>query len=138
MTLRMPDLTSHTSMERMGVRFAYIVAALVGFVTIAPYFGYYPKGTESTLTLHLSIVQTILTVFIMVASFLFGTSVGSSKKDGALADQASTIQQAQSVLAPLVNGDTMKLDPGDTATALATDDGTVIKKTSDPSPGDIA
>lgn len=125
--------TERTLLERSGMMFAGAVVLMVAFVTAAPYLGYVPQGSESTLTLHLSVVQTILNVFLLVAGFFFGTSVGTLKKDTAIADQASTIQQAQSVLAPLVNGDqTITLAPGETATAKATATGTTITPDEEP------
>jgi hypothetical protein len=72
--------------------------AMEAFMTAAPYFGLSPGSADvATLAQQQTLVQTIM---VAIISFLFGASVGTQKKDDALATQASTIATAQAALTP--------------------------------------
>ena len=73
-------------MEWTAVAVIALITATEVFITVAPYFGYYPQ-VDATLLSQISQQQTIMqNAFIAALSFLIGSSVGTRKKDDTIAN----------------------------------------------------
>lgn len=113
---------AHTSaMEKLGLFVGVMLTLMVAFVTVAPFFVAAPEVGQRLIDQQQTMLQT---VFIALASFLYGTSVGNRQKDSTIDTLARTAQTAGVALSG--GTDSIVLPPGASATATATSAGTVI------------
>lgn len=108
-----------TNREALNIAGAFVATGLIsilGFVTWALVFRTVPTDNQNALTLLIGILSANVG---MVVGFYFGSSVTNKKQADTIEKQASTIEAAQSALAPLAPPATVTLAPGDTATVKA-------------------
>jgi hypothetical protein len=99
------DPTTSPLIERTGAFVAITVMFLMAWCLALPYMTAY-FNLQITDTDHAALSQietTISNVFVAVASFFFGASVGTRKKDDTIQTLAATADKAQNAL-PIVAG----------------------------------
>lgn len=111
--------------ESMNIAGAFVAIGLVcilGFITWALVFQAIPDGNENSLTLLIGVLSANVG---LVVGFFFGSSVTNKKQTEAIEAMAKTAQTAGVAL----TGDAgaIVLKEGQSATATATDSGTVIE-----------
>lgn len=100
------------------------LVGILAFVAWALVYKTVPPENENSFSTLLGILSAQVG---MVVGFYFGSSIGNKKQSDAIASQAETIKVAQQALNP-GTADAIVLPPGASATATATDTGTVIKE----------
>lgn len=111
--------------EALNLAGAFVGAGLIailGFVTWALVFKEVPKGNENAFTLLIGILSANVGV---VVGFFFGSSVTSKRQTETIDTLAKTAQTAGAALSS--DPSTIVLQPGQQATATATESGTVIE-----------
>jgi len=111
--------------ESLNLAGAFVAAGLIcilGFVTWALVFREVPKPNENALTLLIGILSANVGV---VVGFFFGSSVTSKRQTETIDTLAKTAQTAGAALSS--EPASIVLQPGEQATATATDSGTVIE-----------
>jgi hypothetical protein len=116
-------------MGAIGGFLAVVVTLVVAAQTIIPYYMVIPEANSGTIGQQQTMFQT---VFVMIASFFFGASVGSRLKDNVASRQAdAAASQASTIAALQANGHgevtatvttpsaTVPLHAGETATVKA-------------------
>lgn len=96
--------------ESLNLAGAFVATGLIcilGFVTWALVFRTVPTDNQNALTLLIGILSANVG---MVVGFYFGSSVTNKKQAETIDKQASTIQEAQSALAPLTGSPTQSAD----------------------------
>jgi hypothetical protein len=105
-------------MEAVAAFVIISFTVMEGFITAAPYLGLSPQAADvATLAQQQTLVQTIM---VAIISFLFGASVGTQKKDEAMAAQANTNAKLTDALTPTTP--VVPLAPGDAVKVAATAD----------------
>lgn len=110
--------------ESLNIAGGFVAAGLIvilGFTTWALVYQNVPEANQNALTLLIGILSANVGV---VVGFFFGSSVTSKKQTETIDTLAKTAQTAG---AALPGADAMVIPPGQSATATATDAGTVIK-----------
>lgn len=113
-----------TPRESLNLAGGFVAAGLIcilGFTTWALVYVNVPEPNQNALTLLIGILSANVGV---VVGFFFGSSVTSKKQTETIDTLAKTAQVAG---AALPGADAMVIPPGASATATATDAGTVIK-----------
>lgn len=114
---------SNQFVERLGTIVGVTLVVCFAFTTAAPYF--LPINPTSVRLIDQQ--QTILqSVFMVLVGYLWGNSAGNKTKDSTIETLAKTAQTAGAALAPTTEG--IVIGPGESATAVASDDGTIISK----------
>lgn len=113
------DPTKSRVMEFVAAFVIVGFTAMMAFITVAPYFGL-AVATGSDAAIIAQHQTTIQNVTLAIVSFLFGASIGTQKKDDALATQATTIATAQAARNPPAVPDIV-VPQGDTVTVKAAD-----------------
>jgi hypothetical protein len=109
--------------ERLGTIVGITLVVCFAFTTAAPYF--LPINPTSVRLIDQQ--QTILqSVFMVLVGYLWGNSAGNKTKDATIETLAKTAQTAGQALTGQPEGIT--IGPGETATAVATEDGATISK----------
>jgi hypothetical protein len=112
-----------TLMERLGFAFGLGLLFLLAFTTAAPYV-FSIKSPELIRQIDQT-QNTIQNLCLILASFLYGTSVGKRIAENTIDTLAKTAQAAGAALSS--PADSISLAPGASATVAATDSGTEIK-----------
>lgn len=128
-------LIDTSRIEDRGITLEIIAAVIaIGLLTLTAIMTiiimFYPIPSQNE-TLVGQGYGSVLSLMGIVVGFFYGTST-SSRRDretiGALADTAKQAQKTLSETTPLTGGATsIKLEPGETATATATESGTIIE-----------
>lgn len=109
--------------ERLGTIVGITLVLCFAFTTAAPYF--LPINPTSVRLIDQQ--QTILqSVFMVLVGYLWGNSAGNKTKDATIETLAKTAQTAGQALSGA--SETITIPPGESATASATEEGTVIER----------
>lgn len=127
-------LIDTTKLESQGITLEIIAAIIaIGLMTLTAIMTiiimFFPIPAQNE-TLVGQGYGSILSLMGLVVGFFYGTST-SSRRDretiGALADTAKQAQKTLSETTPTSGAASIKLEPGETATARATESGTIIE-----------
>jgi hypothetical protein len=114
-----------SSMERLGMIYGVGLVVMLAFTVVAPY-AFTIKSPELIRQIDQT-QNTIQNLCLILASFLFGTSVGKRMQESTIDTLAKTAQTAGAALSG-VGPATMKVGPNEQAVAVPTDDGAEIRK----------
>ena len=112
----MIKLDERTALNWAGGFVAFGLICILGFVTWALVFKQVPADNQNALTLLIGILSANVG---MVVGFYFGSTVTAKKQAETIDKQATTIQDAQSALAPVNPAPTVTLAAGEVATVAA-------------------
>lgn len=101
---------------------AILLTIMAAAAALTPYFILIP---EKNLTLITQAQTTLWAGWLLMLGYYFGSTSSSKGKDDTIGTLAKTAQTAGAAL-PSVGPDSITIAPGDSATATATDAGTVI------------
>lgn len=115
--------------DQVGAIIALLVITVYAFTVMAPYF--LPQGTNPDLIQLIDRNKgTVDTVTVAVVMFFFGASVGRSKDQESINVLAKSAQNAG--IAAGASPEALVVPSGQSATATATDAGTVIERNDAP------
>lgn len=118
-------LARQDSLNIAGGAIGIGVVGILAFVTWALVFRRIPDGNENVLTLLVGILSANVGVIV---GFFYGSSVGAKKQSDTIDTLARTAQTAGATAAGADGA--LFIQPGEQATATATDGGTIIEKES--------
>lgn len=107
------------SRDTLNIAGTFVAVGLIfilAFVTWALVFIAIPAENQNALTFLLGNLSTFVG---MVVGFFFGSSMTNKKQAETIDKQASTIQEAQSALAPLNPAAATSLEPGESVVVKA-------------------
>ncbi len=121
-----PHFNDTNRIEQLGFIFGVVLSLLLTFTVVAPYV-FTIRSPELIRQIDQT-QNTIQNLCLILAGFLYGTSVGKRQLENALEANAKTTQQAVAAAAGATGG-SLVIPPGTEATIAAGEDGSTVTAT---------